>query len=76
MDKMIWSFEQICLEDRDDQFHHGVSNFTFKPVKGGQQMVPGAGHTATFDQKGYTAYYEKIQEGLDLFGKYYLNLWD
>jgi len=76
MDKMIWSFEQVCLEDRDDQFRHGVSNYTFKPSTVGQQMVPGPGHTAKFDNKAYTAYYEKIQEGLDLFGKYYLNLWD
>lgn len=38
-------------------------------------------HTKTngkrnFDVKGYTKYYERIQEGLDLFGKYYMNLWD
>ena len=29
-----------------------------------------------FDINGYKAYYEKVQEGLDLFGKYYMNLWD
>lgn len=29
-----------------------------------------------FDSKAYIAYYERIQEGLDLFGKYYMNLWD
>jgi len=29
-----------------------------------------------FDSKAYTAYYGRIQEGLDLFGKYYMNLWD
>ena len=29
-----------------------------------------------FDIEGYKAYYEKVQEGLNLFGKYYMNLWD
>jgi hypothetical protein len=78
MDKMIWSFEQICLDDRDSQFHSGHSNWAMQPLPqgGGSVMVAGPGHTAKFDQKGYTAYHEKIQEGLDLFGKYYMNLWD
>lgn len=29
-----------------------------------------------FNQKDYINYYEKIQEGLNLFSKYYMNLWD
>lgn len=29
-----------------------------------------------FNIQGYKAYYEKIQEGLNLFGRYYMNLWD
>ena len=78
MEKMIWSFEQICDEDRDDKFHSGHSNWTALPpaANGWSQIVKGPGHTATFDAEGYRKYYEKIQEGLDLFGKYYLNLWD
>jgi hypothetical protein len=78
MDKMIWSFEQIVIEDRDSQFHSGHSNWTLQPSASGvgSTMVPGPGHTAEFHRKAYTAYYEKIQEGLDLFGKYYMNLWD
>lgn len=76
LDKMIWSFEQICIENRDDQFHHGVSNIQFVKVPGGTQLVNGPGHTATFDRKGHDEYYAKIQEGLDLFGKHYMNLWD
>jgi len=58
MDKMVWSFEQIVIRDREDQFH---------TIKDGKRF---------FDIKAYTAYYERIQEGLDLFGKYYMNLWD
>lgn len=29
-----------------------------------------------YDETGYKEYAAKIQEGLDLFGKYYRNLWD
>jgi hypothetical protein len=78
MDKMIWSFKQIVIEDRDSQFHSGHSNWTMQPHPSGKgsTMVTGPGHTAKFDTKAYTAYYERIQEGLDLFGKYYMNLWD
>lgn len=54
LDKMIWSFKQLSIRDRDYQFHTNEG----------------------FDQKEYKKYYEKIQEGLDLFGKYYMNLWD
>lgn len=77
MDKMIWSFEQICIENRDDQFHHGNSNLVFvKNPGGGSVLQHGPGHTATFDREACDAYYKKIQEGLDLFGKHYMNLWD
>jgi hypothetical protein len=29
-----------------------------------------------YDLEGHTLHEERIQEGLDLFGKYYRNLWD
>jgi hypothetical protein len=83
MDKMIWSFEQIVLDDRDSQFHSGTHDIRWVPVlnaqgapTGNSQMVKGPNDTAVFDSEGYKKYYAKIQEGLDLFGKYYMNLWD
>lgn len=54
LDHMIWSFEQIVLEDREEQFHL----------------------TGEFDVHAYTAYYKRVDDGLQLFGKYYRNLWD
>jgi hypothetical protein len=30
----------------------------------------------TYDQKGYEAYAARMQEGFELFGKYYQSLWD
>ena len=89
MDKMIWSFEQICMEDRDGQFHSGKHNiiWTKVDVHGNEvdstytgeiyhRMDKGPFDTHAFDIAAYTKYYEKIQEGLDLFGKHYMGLWD
>ena len=82
MDKMIWSFEQIINEDRDDQFHSGTIDFKTKPIYDsngkitGYELVKGPNDTSKFDVDGYKKYYKKIQEGLDLFGKYYMNPWD
>lgn len=83
LDKMIWSFEQICIEDRDSQFHSGTHDIKWVPVlnaqgapTGNSKMVKGPNDTAKFDSVSYKIYYEKIQEGLDLFGKYYMGLWD
>lgn len=82
MDKMIWSFEQICMEDRDSKFHTGEHDIIWVPVYDkngkslGSEMTKGPNDTAVFDYEGYKEYYNRIQVGLDLFGKYYLNLWD
>jgi len=83
LDKMIWSFEQVINEDRDSQFHSGTRDIKWVPVlnsqgapTGNSQLVRGPNDTAKFDTDAYKKYYEKIQEGLDLFGKYYMGLWD
>ena len=89
LDKMIWSFLQLSIEDDyDSQYHHGKmeldwikSDHTYAdPITGKvektYQMVDKnpAGHW--YDVVGHTLHEERIQEGLDLFGKYYRNLWD
>jgi len=89
MDKMIWSFEQICMEDRDSQFHSGEHDIVWTKVDvlGNEvdstytgeiyhRMDKGPNNTSEFDKNGYTKYYEKIQEGLNLFGEHYMGLWD
>lgn len=82
MDKMIWSFEQIVDRDRDSKFHSGETDFYFDPIKNDQgkttlyEMKKGPKDTHKFDYEAYKAYYIQIQEGLDLFAKYYMNLWD
>lgn len=88
LDKMIWSFQQIVMDDYEDQYHHGRPEFDW--VKTDQTILnPLNGKTEeTFrmvdknpdehwtDYEGMRVHEERIQEGLELFGKYYRHLWD
>ena len=88
LDKMIWSFQQIALEDYDDKYHHGTPKFDWiktdqkfkNPLTGKleetYQMVDKNPNEHWYDHIGHKLHEERIQEGLDLFGKYYRNLWD
>lgn len=82
MNKMIWSFEQVVDRDRDSKFHSGEHDIHWDPIKDDQgkvisyEMKRGPKDTSRFDFDTYKAYHARIQEGLDLFGKYYMNLWD
>jgi len=77
LDKMIWSFEQIN-NDWEEQFESGNIDFSFEKVPGTNysEMKDGPNNTYKYDVEGATKYQERIQEGLELFGKYYQNLWD
>ena len=79
LDKMIFSFEQINQEDSDDQF------WIVKPILDlkdysedkGKECFPVRWKVeGVYDHDGAKLYYDKVQEGYNLFGKYYRNLWD
>lgn len=88
LDKMIWSFEQLLKGDYDDKYHHGKSEYdwvksdkTFpNPITGKVedtwQMVDKDPESHWYDAEGHRLHDERIQEGLELFGKYYRSLWD
>lgn len=88
LDKMIWSFQQIALEDYDNKYHHGKNEYDFvksdkqfpNPVTGKMehtfQMVDKNPNQHWYDHVGHQLHEERIQEGLELFGKYYRHLWD
>jgi hypothetical protein len=79
LDEIIWSFEQIHPDnDWEKQFHSGVMDVLWKPVPGTDcsEMIRGPNDTHVFDHEGYTKHAERIQNGLRLFGVYYMNLWD
>lgn len=88
LDKMIWSFQQIALENYDDQYHHGEAKYDWvktdkqfpNPVTGKMedtfQMVDQNPDEHWYDMVGHKMHEDRIQEGLELFGKYFRNLWD
>jgi len=87
-DKMIWSFQQIALEDYGQLYHHGESDYDFiksndkhlNPITNKMEhvyeMKPKEPDKSWYDYEGHKLHEERIQEGLELFGKYYRHLWD
>lgn len=86
LDKMIWSFQQMVDESYDDKYHHGKMKIGWKPV---ERLNPATGvvekmyemvdenpNEHWYDYVGHMMHEDRIQEGLDLFGKYYRSLWD
>lgn len=79
LDEMIWAFEQCAKEDHgDDQFYSGEVDWKFEKdeATGLSKMGYGPNHTFKVDDAGKKAHYERINNGLRLFGKYYMALWD
>jgi len=88
LDKMIWSFGQIAYEDYDDKYHHGKAEYDWvksdktypNPITGKieptYQMVDKNPDEHWYDHVGHKLHEDRIQEGLQLFGKYFRNLWD
>jgi hypothetical protein len=88
LDKMIWSFQQLALEDYDSQYHHGKMEIDwvktdeqmYNPINNKMedtyQMVDKNPGEHWYDHVGHMLHEERIQEGLELFGKYYRSLWD
>jgi hypothetical protein len=76
VDKMIWSFEQIVnFEEADQEFWIDKPDFDDckKWSDFADKINNGRGR---LDTNAWKEYQEKIQEGLDLFGKHFRNLWD
>lgn len=88
LDKMIWSFEQLLKDNYDDLYHHGTPEYDWvesdktypNPITGKveptYQMVDKNPDEHWYDAEGHKLHEERIQEGLELFGKYFQNLWD
>lgn len=88
LDKMIWSFEQLVKNDYDVLYHYGKLEFdwiktdkTFpNPVTGKMEetfeMVDKNPNGNFYDLVGHQLHEDRIQEGLELFGKYFRTLWD
>lgn len=88
LDKMIWSFEQLLKGEYDDQYHHGDAEYDWvktdktypNPITGKVedtfQMVDKNPNEHWYDHVGHMKHEERIQEGLELFGRHFRSLWD
>ena len=88
LDKMIWSFGQLIDDSWESQYHHGKAEYDWvktdklypNPVTGvpepTYQMVDKNPEEHWYDHVGHMLHQQRMQEGFDLFGKYYQNLWD
>jgi hypothetical protein len=88
LDKMIWSFQQLVYDNYEEKYHHGKTEYdwikddeTFiDPFTGKSEemftMVDKHPDKHWTDYDGMRLHEERIQEGLELFGKYYQHLWD
>ena len=88
LDKMIWSFEQILKDDINEKYYYGKADYIWKktdttfpnPLTGKAEELfemldkNPTGHFTDFE--GMRLHEDRIQEGLELFGKYYRALWD
>jgi hypothetical protein len=88
LDKMIWAFKQLADDNYSEKYHHGKGEYDWvesdkmypNPITGKMektfQMVDKNPEEHWYDHEGHMLHEERIQEGLELFGKYYRNLWD
>lgn len=86
LDKMIWSFQQILIDDYSDKYYHGDQTIDWvktdqkflNPLNGKMEETYTIKHKEDYwsDTEGMRLHEERIKEGLELFGKYYRALWD
>ena len=86
LDKMIFAFDEIANDyPGEEAFRSGTADYVFVKVNAEGNEDPegkyrrwdhGPNHTLSVDFESRKAYDDRIQEGLNLFGKYYRSLWD
>jgi hypothetical protein len=78
LDEMTWAFEQYLPDNEWEQLYWtGEADWSFETLPDGySKMVTGPNHTLKRDEKGYKKHYNRMLQGMKLFGKYYVNLWD
>ena len=76
LDEMIWAFEQQLNDDRETQFSSGDIDYSIKRLDNGMgEMIRNPGDTYKVDSDAQAKYEERIQNGLNMFAKYYSGLW-
>jgi hypothetical protein len=79
LDEMIFAFEHLVDDTWEEKFSSGTIDTVFVPCEDNpklSRMEHGPNHTYVCDYDSIRRVYERIDNGLRLFGKYYRNLWD
>lgn len=83
LDEMIFAFEHLVDNSWEDKYHVGKIEYLSEPCKWDEngkptlyQMKDGPNHTHKCDYEGLRAEWERVDNGLRLFGRYYRGLWD
>ena len=77
MDEMIFAFEHLVDDSWEDKYRKGEHDLQWKQLENGMsQMVHGPNDTYECDYDGLKAEWDRVDNGLRLFGKYYRSLWD
>jgi len=79
LDEMIFAFEHLVDDTWEEKFSSGTIDTIFVPCEDNpklSRMEHGPNHTYVCDYDSIRRVYERIDNGLRLFGKYYRNLWD
>ena len=78
LDEMIWGFEQINTDWEDQYWRvHPELDLDDYPEDEGKDIIPVRWKVeGDCDYEGMRKHGERIQAAMELFGKYYLNLWD
>jgi len=81
LDHMIWAFMEIVKDDYEDKYRHGDPDFNLvkdqvHPTYGQLYRMANNNPDYWVDYDGLRLHEERIQQGIDLFAKYFRNLWD
>lgn len=87
LDEMIFAFDEIIQDRGLELFSTGDHDIIWKPLDSKMvetsedkakfyEVTKGPKDTYKLDQEGYTAFENRINNGLKLFGVYYRGLWN
>jgi hypothetical protein len=83
LDEMIFAFDHIVDDSWEEKYHTGDYDIVSEPCKFDEngkptlyQMKEGPKHTHKCDYEGLKKEWDRVNNGLRLFGKYFRTLWD
>lgn len=77
MDEMIFAFDHLVDDTWEDKYRSGEHDLQWKKLENGMsEMTRGPKDTYKCDYDGLNAEWDRVNNGLRLFGKYYRSLWD